>query len=325
MLKKDKLVSIVVPVYNAEDYLESCVDSLISQTYKNIEIILVNDGSTDHSVEICEKYAKMDSRIKVMHKENGGVSSARNTALKEASGDYVCFVDSDDTTNEDMIRILYDTMISKSADIVICSYQLVSEDGLIENVSVTKDVEFTTREALKDVLLTKTFTGSPWGKLFKTEKVKTLSFDEDIFFGEDMLFVVKAIKNAEKIVFIPLPYYNYNIRENSASTSFFNDKRFSDLISRQRIYGEISQMNDRELTEYAHVSIILADIIMLQQLFYEKSIHKKYCKDIEKSVRNNFSFKFIKILGLKNTIRAISICFSFKLFNILMGIENVLK
>ena len=137
------LVSIIVPVYNVEKYLERCLDSLINQTLKDIEIILVDDGSTDDSGNICDKYAKKDKRIKVIHKENGGLSDARNIGLSIANGRYLQFVDSDDFIHKQMIEILYNTIINNNADISICDFDKVYENTKIKYNTKEISLNFT--------------------------------------------------------------------------------------------------------------------------------------------------------------------------------------
>ena len=119
-MKKKPLISVIVPVYNVESYLKVCVDSILAQTYENLEIILVDDGSKDSSGKMCDEYAEKDARIKVVHKKNGGVSSARNKGLDVASGEYIGFVDSDDSTKPNMFEILYKNMVTSDADVSVC-------------------------------------------------------------------------------------------------------------------------------------------------------------------------------------------------------------
>ena len=125
-----ELISIIVPVYNVEQYLDDCLISIINQTYKNIEIILIDDGSTDKSGKICDEYAKKDSRIIVIHKENGGVSSARNAGLRIAKGAYIGFVDPDDWIAEDMYEVLYSNAKKYDADVSVCKYKIVKNNSI---------------------------------------------------------------------------------------------------------------------------------------------------------------------------------------------------
>ena len=123
------LISIIVPIYNVEKYLTECVDSIIKQTYKNLEIILVDDGSTDHSKDICDQYVKIDTRIRVIHKVNGGLSSARNAGIDIANGNYYMFIDSDDYIKEDMVELLYSVMIENQCDMTICNIIRFYDNG----------------------------------------------------------------------------------------------------------------------------------------------------------------------------------------------------
>ena len=132
-MKKNNLISIIVPIYNVEKYLKKCIDSIINQTYKNLEIILVDDGSPDNCGKICDEYAKKDNRIKVIHKENGGVSSARNVGVENATGEYIGFVDSDDYIEKDMYEVLINNLKKENADISIISNYEVYKNKIIEN------------------------------------------------------------------------------------------------------------------------------------------------------------------------------------------------
>ena len=125
----EDLISVVVPIYNVEKYLKTCIETIIKQTYKNIEIILVNDGSTDNSLQICNEFKEKEKRIKVINKKNGGLSDARNIGLKKAKGKYICFIDSDDFINEKYIEELHSLIIKNNAQIAICSFENVNEFG----------------------------------------------------------------------------------------------------------------------------------------------------------------------------------------------------
>ena len=128
------MISVIVPVYNVEKYLRQCLDSVLAQTYRELEIILVDDGSTDGSGAICDEYATRDSRIKVVHQQNGGLSSARNAGLDLATGEYVAFVDSDDYIHETMLELLYQALVENNADTVICNFERVDEKGDVISV-----------------------------------------------------------------------------------------------------------------------------------------------------------------------------------------------
>ena len=127
------MISIIIPIYNVEKYLEKCLDSILNQTYKNLEIILIDDGSTDNSPNICNSYCEKDKRIKIIHKNNEGVSSARNKGIELSKGKYIVFIDSDDYVSNEHIEVLYDCIISNNVDLVISNLIDISEDGIILN------------------------------------------------------------------------------------------------------------------------------------------------------------------------------------------------
>lgn len=164
-------ISIVVPIYKVERYLEKCVDSIIDQDYRNLEIILVDDGSPDRCPQICDEYAQKDSRVKVIHKENGGLSDARNAGIKVATGEYIAFVDSDDYLTESHISTLLYTMKKYDADISACNYIKVYEDAGIQKVEpkTDKDLVMTNIEAMKDLFTLPNSSGVvTWNKLYRT-------------------------------------------------------------------------------------------------------------------------------------------------------------
>ena len=167
---KDK-ISVVVPIYNVEKYLEKCIKSILNQTYNNLEIILVNDGSTDNCLNICKKFEKIDKRIFVINKENGGLSEARNYGIDKATGKYITFVDSDDYIDEDYLEFLYKNLIINNCDISICNPRIVYEDGgksrTLYKYCFPQNIVLEGEKALEMMLYQKKFDNSAWGKLYK--------------------------------------------------------------------------------------------------------------------------------------------------------------
>lgn len=220
-----KLVSVVIPIYNVEEYLERCLDSIINQTYKNIEIILVNDGSTDNSYEICKKYEKNDSRIKIINKKNGGLSEARNYGIEAACGKYITFVDSDDYVEENYVKCLLECIDKYDADISICSYRAIYDNGTILNQ--VHDVEnycISPHDALEKVLYQSDFNVSAWAKMYKKELFDNIKFPVGKIF-EDAYTTYKLIMKSNKIAVDLKIEYNYMIRSNSILTSKFTEKK----------------------------------------------------------------------------------------------------
>ncbi|MCE5175151.1 MAG: glycosyltransferase [Bacteroidales bacterium] len=205
-------ISIIVPVYNVEAYLDRCVQSLLNQTYHNLEIILVDDGSPDNSGKICDRYAEKDTRIRVIHKTNGGLSDARNVGIEMAIGDYLGFVDSDDFIHSEMYETLYLNLINSNADISICSYEKVYDGKIVANdlrneVSVMSNIEaidhFFTFDSANF--------NAPWNKLYKTELFAGIKFPkgktrEDEYTIYKLIYKSKRIALSEKVMY----YYFQN-------------------------------------------------------------------------------------------------------------------
>lgn len=218
------MVSIIVPVYNAEQYLIDCVRSLIGQTYEKIEIILIDDGSTDRSSEICDMCIGLDSRIKVYHQKNKGVSSARNFGIDVAKGDFVCFVDADDLIRSRMIEILLEGLIEENTDIAVCGYTAVTDrKRFIEN-SITpskeKNFRLNSEEALKALFETNV-AGFLWNKIYRIGMLKSEKLNENLRICEDLEYNFRLIyKQKATLCYIETQLYGYY--NNNFSTSKMN-------------------------------------------------------------------------------------------------------
>ena len=205
----EELVSIIIPVYNAEKNIEKCLDSVLGQSYNNIEVILVNDGSTDKSLEICNKYEKVDSRVKVIDKKNTGVSDSRNTGLKVAKGEWISFVDSDDWIDKEMIKKMHSKVVSTNFNVCICNYYNVVQEKNISNILNTDN-----RKSFIDEILG-TSGGFLWNKLYKRDLIGKQKFDGEVCMCEDLLFNCKlAENNIVNYCIIEEPLYYYYKNEN---------------------------------------------------------------------------------------------------------------
>lgn len=223
------MVSIIVPVYNVEKYLQRCVDSLINQTYQIIEIILVDDGSTDESGTLCDSFAEQDNRILVVHKENGGVSEARNAGIDVANGDYICFIDSDDYAETTWVEVLLDNLNKNNSDIVICGYyaDFCDED---ENV-IKSETHIPTngnyqrqRDSLDWNAEISGLVGYPWNKLYRKNIINGSRFPKSISLYEDVLFNGPLLAESERISFIDIPLIHYMQRsQKTLGTAFYSD------------------------------------------------------------------------------------------------------
>lgn len=226
------LISVVVPIYRVEKYLSKCIESIVNQTYKNLEILLVNDGSPDNSKAICEKYKKKDSRIIIINKDNGGLASARNAALKVAKGEFIVCVDSDDWIECTMVEKLYENMCDYNADLSVCSFY---DEFDIPQKSCRKysgEVQvLDTEKAMEYAILPKKYYGFAWNKMYKKSIMGDLMYDESILKGEDSPFTCEYISNCKNVVYQDIPLYHYRQDSVSISRSLFSKKKMTVLDS----------------------------------------------------------------------------------------------
>ncbi|WP_214714315.1 glycosyltransferase family A protein [Exiguobacterium sp. s151] len=232
------LISVIVPVYNAEKFLDKCIQSILNQTYTNLEVLLIDDGSTDNSISICRKYQMNDARVKVVQKINGGVSSARNIGLLNSKGEYISFVDSDDYLEINCLNILYGALIDNECTISCSSliYETVEGKRINDFKSVSHDVIFTINNY--DM-----YNRSVYNKLFHKSCLNTkkgpLLFDETLHYGEDALFTIVAFSNAKKIIRLSTGLYHYVIHENSAMQNF-SHKSLTEIQAWSKIIKVVS-------------------------------------------------------------------------------------
>lgn len=216
------MISVVIPVYNVEQYLDRCLYSVVNQTYKDIEIILVDDGSTDQSGKICDNWKSRDQRVIVVHTMNHGVSSARNQGLKLVKGEFISFIDADDWIDFDMYEKLLKNMIMNNAEVGICGYTIEPQHLKAGNLKREEERLFNREEAVLEIFkyennkVPKILSWELCDKLFSRKIIQNVKFNEAIYNGEDMLFCWQALKNARRISYIPLHSYHYFTRVDSA-------------------------------------------------------------------------------------------------------------
>lgn len=213
-----ELISIMIPAYNAEKYIERCLDSLVNQTYQEIEIVVVNDGSKDHTRQICEEYQKKDERIRLINQDNGGEGAARNRGLKEAKGRFLCFVDADDYVTSNFIENMYQMHEKYNAELTICGFVELKGTEIINQTSGEMQV-MQQESAMENLLKESSFKGYVWNKMFDMEIIRkhNLQFDISLAIWTDVLFVFQYMLHIQKCVFDPKPQYYYIYIENSAS------------------------------------------------------------------------------------------------------------
>lgn len=223
------LISVIVPVYKVEPYLDRCVASIVNQTYTNLEIILVDDGSPDNCGAMCDAWARKDGRIKVIHKENGGLSDARNAGMAIASGKYMGFVDSDDYISADMYQLLYDRMIADSSDMAACGVEMVYEDGSPSRpLTRPGQCVLTREEAVKESICENWLKQPVWYKLYKTDLVRDIPFPVGKY-HEDVFWSYQAAAKAKKVSVFDTPCYFYTQRSGSIMSESYSLKRLDSL------------------------------------------------------------------------------------------------
>lgn len=211
-------ISVIIPLYNASAYLHHCIDSLLSQPFQYIEIILVDDGSTDGSSAICDEYAAKDSRIRVFHESHLGVAYSRQVGLEHAIGDYILYVDADDIVDSSMISDMYDEATRQQADMVICDYRELTPNGEVYRKQEPTALGGVT--VLDDILNGKLY-GALWNKLMRREWLleNKACFPQQLSMREDLIFLSQCLPFAKKITYIPKAYYGYERRNATALTS----------------------------------------------------------------------------------------------------------
>lgn len=221
----EDMISIIVPIYNIGNDLNRCMQSIVEQTYSNIEIILIDDGSTDHSPQLCDEWQGKDTRIQVVHKSNAGVSEARNTGLDLARGEFILFVDPDDYIEANMCQAMYDHMMeSPEIDVVICPYykHVNEKPAITELLSDYKLGVVTQTAALENILIKNVFGGYPWNKFFRKSRLETqtgkpLRFEQDVVVMQDFLFMTQLFLRCNTFKFIDVPLYHYMISDNGST------------------------------------------------------------------------------------------------------------
>ena len=252
------LISIIVPVYNLEKYISDCIDSILLQTYSNIELILVDDGSSDSSPLIIDGYAKKDQRVKVIHKENGGVSSARNVGIEAANGDYIGFIDGDDTIDVDMYEKLITNALENNADISHVTHDRIYSDGKTTQITVGCGKIVQNRGEALAALLDGVIDPTDCTKIYRSSIAKKHRFDPHIAINEDLLFNFLCFNDCEVSVYEDECKYHYYIRSTSSSRKRFKEKNLQDQIDvKEKILDVLNGTSLQSAAEKAYINTYL--------------------------------------------------------------------
>lgn len=318
--KKCPLISVIIPVYNSSKYLKKCIESVQKQTYPNIEIILVDDGSTDESGLMCDDFQRSSEKIRVIHKKNEGQAAARNDGIKEAKGEYIGFVDSDDWVSSEMYEILYKNAVAENAQISCCGIKIVktSDDYVLFNSRIDDYCVFTKETAILELLDNKKITCSPCDKLYKKEILKnTLMAKGRIF--EDFEVMPKWLHDCDKVVYIGKPLYNYRANPQSTMT----------IVSKKRL-DEVWASNQR-VAFFEHYYPQYLELVLVRHLEISMNVLSctakttENCKMERTAIRSDI-FHYVtpsrfKKMKFKGKIKFLMLCVGLNLFDKICGIK----
>ncbi|MUV36898.1 putative glycosyltransferase YibD [Lentibacillus sp. JNUCC-1] len=291
-------VSIIVPVYNLEALLPKCVDSILAQTFTDFELILVNDGSPDESGAMCEAYAKMDSRVKVIHKQNGGTASSRNVGLSVATGDYIGFVDNDDYVHVTMFETLYRQAVLYDSDIIVCDFLKVDEGDnapAAEEQIISSVQHFNSREALNQFYTQNNVTFVvPWNKLYKRHLFDGVSYEVGNSYDDETVAHLLYFKS-RKTTYIHVPLYYYVQRQGSMVNSRYHLKRFGAVYALKGRAVFFREKQEYELHEKALK-------VYMEKFFWHYFTAKKSLVNIDdelKQLKRTFNENILHLLKIK--------------------------
>lgn len=291
------MISVIVPVYKVEPYLQQCVDSILNQTYRDLEVLLIDDGSLDRCGEICDEYGRKDKRVRVFHTENRGLSAARNLGLQEATGEYIGFVDADDWIEPNMYEVLLKRLEETRADICVCGLWYEYFDS--KNVSQLKEVVYTGKKSVC-ALIDGTIQSYAWNKLYCRDIFKCIKYPEGKNF-EDIVTTYRLFVNARKVSLISIPEYHYRIREGSI-TQTHSAKNLIEYAEAHISRYYCIKNNDPTLLDENKVMLLRYLSESLSRVwrwwyacsFQEKQVYEKRLKELEK-----FSKSYIPLFGYR--------------------------
>ena len=293
------MISVIIPVYKTEEYLERCVASVRRQTYTDLEIILVDDGSPDGSGVLCDQYALLDERITVLHQRNQGNSGARNSGIDICSGEYVCFVDSDDEIHPRMIELLHNALREGDADLAMCGHRRFHFADELTTSSETdiRNVQLDSSELWEEVF--GKLNNSACNKLYKKSIIGELRFPVGLIHGEDLIFNLQYISRCRKAVKVRMPLYYYRERNDSITHSHLSESRFDEIKSKDLARAFIrehrpDQLQNAELYCFRARMNVLRAIYLgdMEEQYCDKVLEcKTYVRGNYRNVSGNLSFK----------------------------------
>jgi glycosyltransferase involved in cell wall biosynthesis len=320
---KTPIISIIVPVYNVEKYLEKCIESILRQTFIDFELLLIDDGSTDNSGKICDEYSLKDKRIKVIHKENGGLSDARNSGLNIALGDYIGFVDSDDWIESDMYEVLYNNLKKYNADISICKMRMIKYDNYDSiNNQTNNCILLNNKEAFECLFNTKYFASHACDKLYKKELIKNIRYPKGKLY-EDMFTTYQVFEKTNKVVFTDYIGYNYYQRIDGIVNSKFTIQKLDYIEAFNDIFN-LCRKKYPQTEKTVKTSYIIANIDLLNQALLSNSNNRVAIHLLRNNIKRNIKFILTSdTFNIKKKIVCLVIIISHKIYA--LKLKNSIK
>ena len=312
------MISIIIPVYKVEKYLKQCLDSVINQTYRNLEIICINDDSPDNSLKILEEYKEKDKRIKIINQENQGLAGARNTGIDSAQGEFIFFLDSDDDLPLNAIEKLYNKQKEKNADIVIGGRNIVTEKRKVQFLPKEYDKPLEFKEYISNSFKIGDFRAVAWGKLYKTKIIKEnlLYFPKGMLY-EDLLFVMKYLYYSSKIIILSESIYNYRYDRGDSIVNSINKKDVDCLKTVEELEKFFYEKKLEIILEEDYYIKYIMEWIIYATIgkFYKKKVKYKTLNEYINILEENYFFNkylnkylklnFIYLIGLKEKIKVL--------------------
>ncbi len=321
------LISVIVPVYKAEPFFKQCIDSIRQQTYQNLEIILINDGSPDNCGSMCDAFAAEDSRIRVIHKENGGQASARNAGLDIATGEYIGFVDSDDWIEPDMYTHLYELLTGHEAQISACGTQLDGKHGRIGYLNpdypANQEIErFSKVEAIRQSIINQKITNSLCDKLYRKNIFDNTRMISGMIY-EDMELIPRCLEQAELVVYDPKPFYHYNQTDESTTRGVYSLARMAeaDVTYKRACMCQSKYPSLYEDAMRVHIMVCLS--ILPESRGIQECAAKR--EELIRQMRGALPAGSIQGLSEKDRLKLRVLRFSPQLYDLILAVKKTIK
>lgn len=324
------MVSILIPVYNAAEFLRQCLDSIVSQTYQDLQVVVIDDGSTDDSLSICEEYATKYAYFEVYHQENIGVAETRNRLLEHVVGDYVLFVDADDWIDPQMVEYLETKARTFHADIVTCHASIFENDKVEDNasaaVSQVQEEIWDRERIVREFLGPNAFMHVLWSKLFDAKFVRNARFVKEISHGEDSLFVWQLFQKVEKVVMTTRKLYHYRMSATSITHQTFSQKKMMSLLMAcEQIYEDTVRFWPQYI-DLARANLCLANMQLLLSAAQCNYKNKEQIQKLQRDFRKNLEcLKRANLINYRLVRKAISLSHGYFLYRIVLLLRRVTR